>query len=163
MRRLGASCGGGAVRSDAACLHTVAAMKTFKTRHQFYLPDDLSALDRLCESSGSPKTAVLTEGLKAGLERRAGHELDLRFGVRLDRMSRGQERVENKVDLLAEAFGTFVHHQLTIVAHQPPFDDETKQFGLKRYQAFVDLVGRRLASDSKLRLVSPAGETEGAG
>ena len=40
------------------------------------------------------------------LERRAGHELDLRFGVRLDRMSRGQERLENKVDLLAEAFGT---------------------------------------------------------
>lgn len=130
-------------------------MKTFKTRHQFYLPDDLSeALDRLCSSSGSSKTAVLTEGLKAVLERRAGHELDQRFGVRLDRMSRGQERVENKVDLLAEAFGTFVHHQLTLVAHQPPFDEETKQLGLKRYQSFIDLVGRRLAAGSKLRLAS---------
>ena len=130
-------------------------MKTFKTRHQFYLPDDLSeALDRLCSTSGSSKTAVLTEGLKAVLERRAGHELDLRFGVRLDRMSRGQERLENKVDLLAEAFGTFVHHQLTIVAHQPPFDDETRQLGLKRYQSFIELVGRRLASESSLRLVN---------
>jgi predicted transcriptional regulator len=130
-------------------------MKTFKTRHQFYLPDDLSeALDRLCASSGSSKTAVLTEGLKAVLERRAGHELDLRFGARFDRMSRGQERLENKVDLLAEAFGTFVHHQLTMVAHQPPFDEETKQLGLKRYQSFVELVGRRLASGSTLRLVN---------
>ncbi len=97
---------------------------------------------------------MLTEGLKAVLERRAGHELDLRFGGRLDRMSRGQERLENKVDLLAEALGTFVHHQLTLVAHQPPFDDETRQPGLKRYQAFIDLVGRRLASDSKPRLAS---------
>ena len=150
---MGAWCGGGVVRRHAACLHTGAAMKTFKTRHQFYLPDDLSeALDRLCASSGSSKTAVLTEGLKAVLERRAGHELDQRFGVRLDRMSRGQERLENKVDLLAEAFGTFVQHQLTMVAHQPPFDEETRQLGLKRYQAFIDIVGRRLASDSKLRL-----------
>ena len=130
-------------------------MKTFKTRHQFYLPDDLSeALERLCSASGSSKTAVLTEGLKAVLERRAGNELDLRFGVRLDRMSRGHERLEGKVDLLAEAFGTFVQHQLTMVAHQPPFDEETNQLGLRRYQKFVDLVGRRLASDSKLRLAN---------
>lgn len=154
MRWAGTSCGGGAVRAEAAWFDSGAAMKTFKTRHQFYLPDDLSeALDRLCASSGSSKTAVLTEGLKAVLERRAGHELDQRFGVRLDRMSRGQERLESKVDLLAEAFGTFVHHQLTMVAHQPPFDEETKQLGLKRYQAFIDLVGRRLASDSQLRLM----------
>ncbi|TMJ14596.1 MAG: CopG family transcriptional regulator [Alphaproteobacteria bacterium] len=137
-------------------------MKTFKTRHQFYLPDDLSeALDRLCSSSGSSKTAVLTEGLKAVLERRAGHELDIRFGVRLDRMSRGQERLENKVDLLAEAFGTFVHHQLTLVAHQPPFDEETRQLGLKRYQSFLELVGRRLASGSTLRLVNAIEKSAG--
>jgi hypothetical protein len=73
-------------------------------------------------------------------------------------MSRGQERLEKKVDLLAEAFGTFVHHQLTMVAHQPPFDEETRQLGLKRYQSFVELVGRRLASDSKLRLVTAVEE-----
>ena len=96
---------------------------------------------------------MLTEGLKTVLELRAGHELDQRFGVRLDRMSRGQERLESKLDLLAEAFGTFVHHQLTMIAHQPPFDDEAKQLGLKRYQAFIDLVARRLASDSELRLL----------
>jgi hypothetical protein len=41
-----------------------------------------------------------------------------------------------------------------MIAHQPPFDEEAKQLGLKRYQAFIDLVGRRLASDSELRLLS---------
>jgi hypothetical protein len=137
-------------------------MKTFKTRHQFYLPDDLSeALDRLCASSGSSKTALLTEGLKAVLERRAGHELDERFGVRLGRMSRSHERLEAKLDFLSEAFGTFVQHQLTMVAHQPPFDEETRQLGLKRYQGFIDLVGRRMASDSKLRLASVGQQVSG--
>jgi hypothetical protein len=45
-----------------------------------------------------------------------------------------------------------------MVAHQPPFDDETKQLGLKRYQAFIDLVGRRLASESTVRLVTAVEE-----
>jgi hypothetical protein len=102
---------------------------------------------------------VLTEALKAVLERHAGHELDQRFGVRLDRMSRSQERLESKVDLLAEAFGTFVHHQLTLVAHQPPFDEETRQLGLNRYQKFIDLVGRRLASGSNLSLTRVGQQT----
>ena len=47
--------------------------------------------------------------------------------------------------LTAEALGTFVQHQLTLLAHQPPFDQETGQLGLKRYRAFVEMVGRRLA------------------
>src|SRR3546814_19098060 len=41
------------------------AMKTFKTRHQFYLPDDLSAkLDALTASPGTSKTQILTDALK---------------------------------------------------------------------------------------------------
>src|SRR3546814_7190059 len=47
------------------------AMKTFKTRHQFYLPDDLSAkLDALTASTGTSKTQILTDALNAWLERK---------------------------------------------------------------------------------------------
>lgn len=121
-------------------------MKTFKTRHQFYLPDDLSErLEDLAAKPGSSKTAILTDAFRAWLERRAGNELDERFGVRLDRLSQGHERLEQKLDFLAEALGTFVQHQLTLVAHQPPFEPETGRLGLQRYQAFVEAVGRRLA------------------
>lgn len=121
-------------------------MKTFKTRHQFYLPDDLSdRLEDLAVQPGSSKTAILTDAFRAWLERRAGNELDERFGVRLDRLSQGQELLENKLDFLAETLGTFVQHQLTLVAHQPPFEPETGQLGLQRYRAFVQAVGRRLA------------------
>lgn len=121
-------------------------MRTFKTRHQFYLPDDLSGrLEDLAAQPGSSKTAILTDAFRAWLERRAGNELDERFGVRLDRFSQGHERLEQKLDFLAETLGTFVQHQLTLVAHQPPFEPETGQLGLQRYRAFVETVGRRLA------------------
>ena len=120
-------------------------MKTFKTRHQFYLPDALSAkLDALAAAPGASKTTILTDALTAWLERKAGNELDQRFGPRLDRLSRTDERIERKVDTVTEMLGIFVQHQLTLVAHQPPFDAETGQLGRTRYRAYLDLVERRL-------------------
>ena len=121
-------------------------MRTFKERHQFYLPDDLSEkLEAMAKEPGSSKTAILTDALRAWFERRAANELDERFGIRLDQLSQANERLERKLEFVAEALGTFVQHQLTLLAHQPPFDQETGQLGLKRYRAFVEMVGRRLA------------------
>jgi hypothetical protein len=121
-------------------------MKTFKTRHQFYLPDDLSEkLEALAAEPGSSKTAILSDAFRAWLERRGATELDELFGIRLDRLSGADEQLARKLDFVAEALGTFVQHQLTLLAHQPPFDQETGQLGLKRYKAFVEMVGRRLA------------------
>jgi hypothetical protein len=89
-------------------------MKTFKTRDQFYLPDDLSGnLERRSSRPGTSKTAILTEAYRFWLERRAGPDVDKQFGQRLDRMSRGQEGIHGRLDILAEALGVFVHHQLT--------------------------------------------------
>ncbi|MBS0505149.1 MAG: CopG family transcriptional regulator [Proteobacteria bacterium] len=122
-------------------------MRTLKTRHQFYLPDDLSTvLDELASRPGASKSAVLTEALRAWLDRKAGHELDQRFGPRLDRQQRTSQRIEATLNIVAEVLDLFVQHQLTLVAHQPPFDQETGQLGLKRYRAFLDQVGRRLAA-----------------
>lgn len=121
-------------------------MKTFKRRHQFYLPDELSEkLEALAAEPGSSKTAILTDAFRAWLDRRGATELDERFGVRLDRLSKADEQIARKLDFVAEALGTFVQHQLTLVAHQPPFEPETGQLGLQRYRAFVEMVGRRLA------------------
>jgi hypothetical protein len=121
-------------------------VKTFKTRHQFYLPDDLSErLEALAAEPGSSKTAIMTDAFRAWLERRGATELDERFGVRLDRLSGADEQLARKLDFVAEALGTFVQHQLTRSAHQPPFEPETGQLGLQRYRAFIETVGRRLA------------------
>lgn len=131
-------------------------MRTLKTRHQFYLPDDLSkALDQLASRPGASKSAVLTEALRAWLDHKAGHELDQRFGPRLDRQQRTAQRIEATLNIVAEVIDLFVQHQLTIVAHQPPFDEETGQLGIKRYRTFLDQVGRRLvAAQGKPRLLT---------
>lgn len=121
-------------------------MKTFKTRHQFYLPDDLSAkLDALTTSPGTSKTQILTDALSAWLERKGAQELEQRFGPRLDRQNRTAERLERKVDALTEMLGLFVRHQLTLVAHQPPFDSDTARLGRTRYLSFMKLVEQQLA------------------
>jgi predicted transcriptional regulator len=133
-------------------------MKTFKTRHQFYLPDDLSEkLEALAAEPGSSKTAILTEAFRAWLERRGATELDERFGSRLDRLSRADEQLARKLDFVAEALGTFVQHQLTVTAHQPPFEPETGQLGLQRYRAFIETVGRRLARPDQSPLAVAVG------
>lgn len=125
---------------------TIGLMQTRKTRHQFYLPDELSAkLDAMAAQPGSSKTAILTDALSAWFDRRAAHELDQRFGVRLDRQNRTADRMEQKLDFLTEALGLFVRHQLTLTAHQPAFDTETQRLGRLRYDEFIKLVGRLLA------------------
>lgn len=134
----------------------MVAMQTSKTRHQFYLPDDLSAkLDAMAARPGSSKTAILTDALTAWFDRRAAHELDQRFGIRLDRQNRIADRTEQKLDYLTEALGLFIRHQLTLTAHQPAFDAETQRLGRLRYDEFVKLAGRLLARNSAERLSSP--------
>ena len=121
-------------------------MKTFKTRHQFYLPDDLSErLETLAAKPGSSKTTILTDALRAWLDRKAGDELHQRFGLRLDRQTRAGHRIEMRLDHVAEVLDLLVAHQLTLVAHQPPFDDVARRLGKARFDKFMEQVARRLA------------------
>jgi predicted transcriptional regulator len=123
-------------------------MQTSKIRHQFYLPDDLSrALDDLASKPGASKTAILTDALRAWMERKASNEIDERLGPRLDRQQRITQRSEAMLNAIAEMLDLFVAHQLTLTAHQPPFDTETGRLGRQRYQQFIDQVARRLASN----------------
>jgi predicted transcriptional regulator len=120
-------------------------MKTFKTRHQFYLPDDLSErLETLAAKPGSSKTAILTDALRAWLDRKAGDELDQRFGTRLDRQTRASNRVETRLDHVAEVLDLFVAHQLALTAHQPPFDEPTSRLGAARFDRFMSQVATRM-------------------
>jgi predicted transcriptional regulator len=132
-------------------------MTTRKTRHQFYLTDGLSErLDALAAKPGASKTTILSEALAAWFDRRAAHELDDRFGARLDAHSRAADRMERKLDYLTEALGLFVRHQLTMTAHQPAFDEETRHLGQLRYDQFVKLVARFAARSG----AAPQGEPD---
>lgn len=121
-------------------------MTTRKQRLHVYLPPDLSkSLDVLADDPHTSKSAIVADALRLFFEARAGHALDGRFGVRIDRLGRSQERVEERVAYIAEALGTFVQHHLTQTAHHPAFTPDTIHLGQQRFRAFVDAVGRRLA------------------
>src|SRR3546814_20615769 len=123
-------------------------MKTLKTRHQLYLPDDLSeTLAALAAKPGASKTAILTDAFRAWLERKAGHELDERFGPRLDRQHRIAQRSEATLNAIAEMLDLFLAHQLTLVGYQPPVTEDTGKQRLEHYRRFMDQVRRRLASN----------------
>jgi predicted DNA-binding protein len=130
-------------------------------RRERYLPDDLSEkLDALSSKLGASKTTILTEALRAWIERKGAHQLDERFAPRLDRQQRLLQRIEATLNIATEVLDLFVQHQLTIVAHQPTFDAETGQLGMKRYRAFMDQVGRRLAANQgKARLITGQSST----
>jgi predicted DNA-binding protein len=136
-------------------------MKTSKTRHQFYLPDDLSErLGSLAAKPGASKTTILTDALRAWLDRRAGDEMDQRFGRRLDRQTKASNRVESRVEQMAGALDLFIFHQLTLVAHQPPFDEATARLGKARYDRFMDQVARRLQARSSIASSSSGQEND---
>ncbi len=121
-------------------------MATNRTLHQIHLPADLSTrLEALAAKARTTKSAILTEALNAWLQRCAAHELDRRFGARLDRHTRMLDRVDWNIELVLETLGVFMQHQMTLVAHQPTFDAETARLGRERYEALIELVARRLA------------------
>ncbi|MGB5077656.1 MAG: ribbon-helix-helix protein, CopG family [Sphingorhabdus sp.] len=137
------------LKVDARCrimiVPTGISMKTKKTRHQFYLTQELgNLLDRHAAKSGVSKTAILTEALTQWLDRKDNGEIEERFGRKLDIAARAQLRTERKADAISEMLGLFIQHQLTAAAHMPAFDDETGRLGLARYRRFMQVVEGRL-------------------
>lgn len=121
-------------------------MQTRKTRHQFYLPEHLSArLDAMAAEPGVSKTTILSEALGAWFERADDEQADVQFGKALARQVRAVERLERRLDYLTEALGLFVRHQLTLTAHHPAFDAETQRLGQRRYDQFVRTAGELAA------------------
>ncbi|RKS85030.1 ribbon-helix-helix CopG family protein [Sphingosinicella microcystinivorans] len=127
-----------------------AILRPMKTRHQFYLPDDLTEqLHTLARKPGASKTQILTDALRAWIDRKAARELDARFGPRLDRLAQYTEANRHGIDAITEMLALFIQHQLTLVAHHPPFDDNAQRLGGERIDAFLELVERRLTGKGK--------------
>ncbi len=114
--------------------------------HQFKFPAELS--DRLHDVSkepGASMTRIVVDAVTEYLAKGASSFDDVRYFLRLDRITRSQGRIEKRLVFLVEALGVFIQHQLTVAAHEPPFEAETAKLGRLRYEAFLDLVGARVA------------------
>ena len=121
-----------------------------KVGHNFKLPESLSRrLRALTREPGSSQTQIVVDALVAFLDRGAGSEIDERYAIRLDRLNRQLNRIERRVDFVSEALGLFIQHQLTTVAHEPPFEAATAHLGKRRYEAFLQLVWKRMSRPSQ--------------
>ena len=104
--------------------------KRAKARHQLFLDADLSEkLEALAAKPGASKSAILADAVAAWLNRRGSHELDDRFGLRLNRISAQLNRIERDQQVVLESLGLFVRYQLTVTAPLPEADQAARAVG----------------------------------
>ena len=118
-----------------------------RIRHQLFLDKALSdRLEALAAKPGTSKSAILAEALTAWLNRRGVSEIEERFALRLDRITRALGRVERDGHVLIETLALFVRYELAIHAPLAENDHAGRALARQRFEAFIEQVGRQLAA-----------------
>jgi len=131
-----------------------------RIRHQFFLSEDLTErLETLAARPGVSKSAILADAVEAWLNRRGAHELDDRFGLRLDRMTRAIDKVGRDGEVLLETVALFVRYELAIHPPLAENDHAGRAMARERFNAFVQQVGRQIAAGHRTLAVA-ASEAE---
>lgn len=127
-----------------------------RVRHQLFLPRPLSdRLESLAAKPGATKSAILVDALTAWLDRRGTSELDDRFGLRLDRMSKALGRIERDGEVILETLALFIRFELAIQTPLADNDHAGRALGAKRFEAFVSQVGRQVAAGRRTLAANP--------
>jgi predicted transcriptional regulator len=127
-----------------------------KVRHQLFLPRPLSdRLEALAAKPGASKSAILTDAVAAWLDKRGMSELDDRFGLRLDRMSKALGRIERDGEVILETLALFIRFELAIQTPLAENDHAGRALGAKRFEAFVTQVGRQVSSGRRTLSATP--------
>ena len=131
-----------------------------RIRHQFFLSEDLTErLETLASRPGVSKSAILADAVEAWLNRRGAHELDDRFGLRLDRLTRAIDKVGRDGEVLLETVALFVRYELAIHPPLAENDHAGRAMARERFNAFVQQVGRQIAAGRRTLAVA-ASEVE---
>ncbi|MBV9841884.1 MAG: hypothetical protein JOY99_10225 [Sphingomonadaceae bacterium] len=119
-----------------------------KTRHQLYLPDDLSRrLSALSRSGGRARSEILVEALEAWFSRRSAPPNEEAIRIRLDRIERAIAGSGRTQQMLWEGMSRLIRHQLITAAGLPPPDATAQARGAAQYQRFLDDVATMIATD----------------
>jgi hypothetical protein len=118
-----------------------------QVRYQLFLPRDVAEhFEALASEPGASKSSILAAALTTFLNRRGASELEERFLVRLDRISNQLGRIERDGNVQLESLGLFIRYMLTVNAPLAEEDEAARAIGRDRFAAFVERVGRTLAS-----------------
>ncbi len=130
-----------------------------KFRQNLYIDQARSdALDDLARKPGTNKSQIVSDALAAYLARKGTKEIDDLLKGRLDRLSREIGHARRDIEVLLESLSLFVRYQLTVTAPLPDTDSAARAVGRERFEAFVNQVGRQIASGK--RSLGPADHSE---
>lgn len=116
-----------------------------KTRHQLFLPDEMSKrLSAMAKSQKRARSNLLLEMVETYMNRRAAS--DGHVSAKLDRIAKAVRDGNAESFLISHSISRFIRHQLIYAAALPAPGPDAIALGEKRYQAFLDSVARMLAN-----------------
>ncbi len=123
-----------------------------RIRLNVYFPPALAKqIDELAIRRRISRSAIIEAAVASYLSPDSSDRMEAAFARRLDRLTRQVQRLERNTGLTTEALALFVRFWLSVT---PPLPDEAQAAaqvkGRKRYDGFVETLGRRYASGKTL-------------
>ena len=88
-----------------------------KTRHQLFLPDEMSRrLTVMAKSQKRSRSDLLLEMVEAYMNRRSASHAEDRLSAKLDRLAREVSKINNECVVISHSLYRFIRHQLTQLA-----------------------------------------------
>ena len=131
-------------------------MKTFKTRHQLFLSEELSKrLAQRAKVTGKAKSEILVEALDAWFNRRDGGVNFEALEVRATGIERRIEALGRKQSIFWEALARMLRHQLALATVLPKPDDAGRAAAARQFENFIDQMAEMLSGKEALPTDDP--------
>jgi predicted transcriptional regulator len=129
-----------------------------KTRHQLFLPDEVSKrLTKMAKAQNRALSDLLLEAVQQWLNQRSAPAIDEKIAKRLDRVARTVDEVNRENFIISHSLNRFIRHQLIMNAALPQPDDAARALGEQRFQTFMDALAKRLAKSAENDNQAPDG------
>ncbi|WP_354125159.1 CopG family transcriptional regulator [Bradyrhizobium sp. LA6.10] len=121
-----------------------------KIQLSIYLdPETFKTLEAFAQRRGQPKSLVAEAAIAAFLSPDDSDRREAAIAKRLDRIARLLERLERNDGITLETVALFIRFWLTSTPALPEHSTPAARAkGAERYDRFVEVLGRRLASGS---------------
>lgn len=123
-----------------------------RTRLNVYFPPALAKqVSELAIRRRISRSAIIEAAVTSYMSPDGSDRLEAAFARRLDRLSRQVQRLERNTGLTTEALTLFVRFWLAVTPPLPDEDQAAAQIkGRKRYEGFIETLGRRFAAGKTL-------------
>jgi Ribbon-helix-helix protein, copG family len=123
-----------------------------RQRLNVYFPPELAKqVDELAIRRRISRSAIVEAAVASYMSPDGSDRMEAAFARRLDRISRQIQRLERNTGLTTEALALYIRFWLSVTPPLPDEDQVVAQVkGRKRYEGFVETLGRRYASGKSL-------------